>query len=162
VKVKPSKQDEDMFKSIQDEGYKKNTVPTVMTSALVQNMALLRKGHFVASIRESQAVGTAIFGSQEIADRLQLFGLPEDSPLSVMVVEVFGNITNLFDHIDVYKDLDESPIFKQILANANLKDPPETNSPEEMRPLSAGLGHFRIVRTSPLTKVPFVCCPTCE
>ena len=29
----------------------------------------------------------------------------------------------------------------------------------EDRPLSRQLGQYRILRTSPLTKVPFVCCP---
>ena len=30
-----------------------------------------------------------------------------------------------------------------------------------VRPLSEGLGHFRILRTSPLTAVPAVCCVDC-
>jgi hypothetical protein len=29
---------------------------------------------------------------------------------------------------------------------------------ENNGPLFGGLGHFRILRTSPLTPVPFVCC----
>jgi hypothetical protein len=162
VKVRSDSKVKDRFKSIIDAAYKPNVVPTLITSTLVQNMAILEKGHLIATTKESQAIGTAIFTSQEIANRLLMFGLPEDSPLSVTVVEVFGNITNLFDHLDAYKDLDESPFFKQILANANLKEAPQTNTPEDMKPLSTSLGHFRIVRTSPLTKVPFVCCPTCE
>jgi hypothetical protein len=29
------------------------------------------------------------------------------------------------------------------------------------RALGDELGNYRILRTSPLTEVPFVCCPTC-
>ncbi|MDG1276724.1 MAG: hypothetical protein P8O16_05540 [Algoriphagus sp.] len=161
LKVKPSKKEEDKFKSIVDAGYKNNIVSKVLPSALTKNIAQLEIGHLIATFKENQPVGTAIFESQEIANRLAMFGLPEDSPLSVLVVEVFGNITNLFDHMEAYKDLDDSQVFHTILKKQNLQEMPETNSPEEMRPLSTSLGHFRILRTSPLTKVPFVCCPTC-
>jgi len=162
VKAKPSKTHQDFFKTLQEIGYKKNTVPTGVTSALNKNLGSLRNGHLVASFKENQAVGTAVFASQEIADRLLQFGLPEDSPLSVMVVEVFGNITNIFDHSDLLDDFRDSPLFDRIMEASKIKVAPETNSPEEMKPLSTSLGHFRILRTSPLTKVPFVCCPTCE
>ncbi len=64
--------------------------------ALNKNPGSLRNGHLVASFKENQAVGTAVFASQEIADRLLQFVLPEDSPLTVMVVEVFGNPVHSF------------------------------------------------------------------
>ena len=121
----------------------------------------LKLGALLAQAKDQHSVGTTAFTSQEIANRLIRFGLPEDSPLSILVVEVFGQITNLRDHMDIGRDrtsaVMEERTYEEIRARSV-----ETNSPDRILPLSNSLGHFRILRTSPLTKVPFVCCPTCE
>ncbi len=118
-------------------------------------------GHLIASIRDTHPVGTAVFTSQEIGERLKEFGLPEDSPLSLLVVEVFGNITNIHDHLSMYRNSGDNSVAAGAREALSSKRA-ETNSMTSIQPLSRGLGHFRILRTSPLTKVPFVCCPTCE
>lgn len=165
VKIREKEKEEDKFKSIVQQSYLPNSVPKVVSKSVNLNLEKQVLGNFIARVKDIHPVGTAKFSSQEIAQRLQLLGLPEDSPLSVLVVEVFGNITNIFDHIDVmglYQDRLLDDIFEEAREKAMRASPPQRNTPDEIRPLSKGLGHFRILRTSPLTKVPFVCCPTCE
>ncbi len=163
VKIRKKKsKEEDRFLALVNESYLPNKVPAKIKSSISISSALVEKGHLIATLKDLHPVGTAIFESQEIADRLKSFGLPEDSPLSILVVEVFGNITNIFDHLQQFRQFEDAAYFDEVMKRLDLSKPPEVNSPEEMRPLSRGLGHFRILRTSPLTKVPFVCCPTCE
>jgi hypothetical protein len=129
------------------------------------------------SNKDSKKYGTGIWSNDEIIQMLRLYGLPEDSPLSVLVVEVLPNITNLREHITP----SDQPESKASLSGAALllKLPAldftvsrkltkllyTTTAPgtekESTRPLSETLGHHRILRTSPLTEVPFVCCTDC-
>lgn len=132
----------------------------------------LAKGALIASFNDQPKSALGYWKNTEIAQHLQLLGLPKDSPLSVLVVEIFGNITNIREHINklnmrqsgfatmahnfnVSNDLHGSPFqdegIDRISAMAASYD----------TPLSQRLGNFRILRTSALTEVPFVCCPTC-
>ncbi|GAA0879808.1 hypothetical protein GCM10009119_27770 [Algoriphagus jejuensis] len=120
----------------------------------------------LAYLKESHSVGTAVFTSQEIADLLTDLGLPEDSPLSVLVVEVFGNITNISEHFNVFRARNPNDQTAQAYQEGqrmmHAAAAASATVPPEQAVLGGNLGNFRIVRTSPLTKVPFVCCPTCE
>lgn len=135
--------------------------------------ASLIKGAQVASFNDQPKSALGYWKNTEIAQYLQLLGLPEDSPLSVLVIEIFGNITNIREHINMLNrsqrgfanvagnftpgnDL-HSAAFKAF-ANEDIHSK-ATVAPDI--PLSGSLGNFRILRTSPLTEVPFVCCPTC-
>jgi hypothetical protein len=126
------------------------------------NLESMELGSILALKKGLHPVGIAAFSSLEIAGLLQDLGLPEDSPLSVLAVEVFGNITNFADHIRSFGRglnnllIDKSEYEKLRKINERNQGGVASDS------LSSGLGHFRILRTSPLTKVPFVCCPTCE
>ncbi|MBC6365279.1 hypothetical protein [Algoriphagus sp. AK58] len=164
VKIREKEKEQDRFMELVQQSYYPNSTPKKVSKSIQMNLEKASVGNLIAKIKETHPVGTAKFSSQEIAQRLQLFGLPEDSPLSVLVVEVFGNITNIFDHIDVMGLLQEkyNSEFQSIRERVARGNPPEKFTSGEIRPLSRGLGHFRILRTSPLTKVPFVCCPTCE
>lgn len=123
----------------------------------------LSEATLLAYIKESHPVGTAAFTSQEIAGYLTDLGLPEDSPLSVLVVEVFGNITNLSQHMNVFNERSASAENREaMLAAQRLMHATGTMPTDDREDLGNSLGNFRILRTSPLTKVPFVCCPTCE
>lgn len=114
--------------------------------------------------------GTVAWSNSEVSQLLGLFGLPEDSALSVLVVEFLPVITNIFEAVS---DLAKRGV------NANLRaapSHPNVPSPgaasERMQqlqmqrdvlspsPASEELGQRRILRTSPLTEVPFVCCPS--
>ena len=141
--------------------YFKSTIGDYTTGSIKLNPAVVQLGNLVASIKDEQPVATAVVTSEDIAEKLISLGLPEDSPLSVLVVEVFGNITNLHDHLSDYKNLGVNAMSERMEEGLKAKRA-EVNLMSDIRPLSKGLGHFRILRTSPLTKVPFVCCPTCE
>lgn len=117
-----------------------------------------------------QAYGS--WNNKEIAELLYLYGLPEDSPLSVVCVEVFGQITNIHQHIDDIRAKKHELIdsiarnYDQALAEGVRQetwkkldaDIPAAKSAD---PLRSELGLHRIVRTSPLTEVPFICCTEC-
>ena len=130
-----------------------NVSPAVNTATLLANL------------KESHPVGTAVFTSQEIAAYLTDLGLPEDSPLSVLVVEVFGNITNITEHINFQRagtaGGQATHVYEEARKMMQTTAAAAAAAPDRVA-LGDHLGNFRILRTSPLTKVPFVCCPTCE
>ena len=107
--------------------------------------------------------------NKEVTELLFLYGLPADSPLSVVCVEVFGQITNIGEHINHIHDKKEELIasiasnYDQLLAegmrqeNSKKLDAQFPAKPE-IDPLKTQLGFHRILRTSPLTEVPFICC----
>ena len=103
---------------------------------------------------------------------LELYGLPLDSSLSVLCVEVYGQITKINEHINNYsmKKRDSllneaaalfgSPIAQEMTHGIHRIG--ENSAQKTPDPLGANLGLFRILRTSPLTAVPFICCVGCE
>jgi len=129
--------------------------------------------------------GTVAWSNNEILQLLELYGLPGDSPLSVLVVEFLPNITNYGDHVSpitqdemgllLVRLFDE--IFRQPSNLINLSElsgsrfatklgrvsapPPDATFEQGPSPVGEGLGGRRILRTSPLTEVPFVCCVGC-
>ncbi|MGH9929919.1 MAG: hypothetical protein ACREA9_11950 [Pyrinomonadaceae bacterium] len=133
--------------------------------------------------------GTVAWSNKEVIQLLEVYGLPGDSPLSVLVVEFLPTITNYDDHIrplgqvemrellgrlrsEIFSarsdliDLSKTALGRVAMtssaggfAGAARSDPavPEQGP----SPVSEELGHHRILRTSPLTEVPFVCCTDC-
>jgi hypothetical protein len=126
------------------------------------------------SIRKDMPVmGNAYWSNTEIDEQLTLLGLPDDAALSVLVVEVFDNITNRAELITssryddrgaglAYSEL-RSDVFLQQKEGAPrdevFQDSTTRAARGDKQALSGNLGEFRILRTSPLTEVPFVCCP---
>lgn len=120
--------------------------------------------------KDAKKYGTVIWSNDEVAQWLSLFGLPGDSPLSVLVVEVLPQITNIFDHVSIEKEAVNLKVKETVQS-----DVPSAGRASELSamrrqqadfqqgpsPVSDELGHHRILRTSPLTEVPFVCCPDC-
>jgi hypothetical protein len=131
------------------------------------------------SNKDSKKYGTAIWSNEEIIQLLRFYGLPEDSPLSVLVVEVLPSITNLREHVTPSSEpaSQSGATGQQVRAATLLNMPvrdvsfsgmsamrsfiPPTTEKQSTRPLSDTLGHHRILRTSPLTEVPFICCTDC-
>jgi hypothetical protein len=126
---------------------------------------------------EKEAVWQAYSGwdNKEIAELLYLYGLPSDSPLSVLCVEVYGQITNIHQHIDDIDNKKQQLIdsvarhYDQVLAEGMRQEHLKKLKPEDavpatpdIDPLRSQLGLFRILRTSPLVEVPFVCCTECD
>ena len=114
--------------------------------------------------------GTVAWSNSEVSQLLDLFGLPEDSPLSVLVVEFLPVITNMFDAVS---QLGHQGVNDHLRATSSHPEVPLAGIAAERRqqaqaqqdrenpsPVSDLLGQRRILRTSPLTEVPFVCCPS--
>ncbi|HEU4902932.1 MAG TPA: hypothetical protein VFT06_09075, partial [Flavisolibacter sp.] len=138
--------------------------------------AVLKAGALKAIAKDEQPYGLAVWENNEIVQLLDLLGLPADGPLSVLVVEVFGNITSFREHLT---DLEVPGIRTKVsdtfraqglgeehVAQINRHTDEAANLQLAMmstaqRSLSDNLGNFRILRTSPLTEVPFVCCTDC-
>ncbi|AMR32709.1 hypothetical protein A0256_15400 [Mucilaginibacter sp. PAMC 26640] len=120
----------------------------------------------VAIDRDAPKYAQTEWTNKEIEQQLALYGLPIDSPLSVVSVEVFGHTRNIAEHISDFENVKEHVIagvrlnMDEVAADymqQNLTKPVEAQ-PDESMPLSSQLGLYRILRTSPLTEVPFICC----
>ena len=163
VRINTEPKELDRINDLTRSTYFQPSLPDYVKGKFEFSQSQISLSALLAEIRESHPVGTAVFTSQEIAEYLTDLGLPEDSPLSVLVVEVFGNITNLREHINNlnFRGQNQESSEFQMAARRVLDSSKPISSGERDR-LGDYLGHFRILRTSPLTKVPFVCCPTCE
>jgi hypothetical protein len=111
-------------------------------------------------------VGITGWTNEQIRFLLRRLGLPADAPLSVLCVEMMPRLSsfvregrgtgttgvthNVGSHFDI-GGLSDHP--------AGVGAAGATGSTvDNVRPLSEHLGHYRILRTSPLTAVPAVCC----
>ena len=122
--------------------------------------------------KESVRYARSCFYNKDVVTMLELYGLPLDSSLSVLCVEVYGQITKINEHINNYsmKKRDSllneaaalfgSPIAQEMTHGIHRIG--ENSAQKTPDPLGANLGLFRILRTSPLTAVPFICCVGCE
>jgi hypothetical protein len=100
-------------------------------------------------------------------------GLPVSSSLSVLCVEMMPGQDTYVDMVSTITDTSSSykstAATASIASNARQARPPaaagnqntfmaDAATTDNSFPLSGQLGNFRILRTSPLTPVPFVCC----
>jgi hypothetical protein len=93
--------------------------------------------------RDAVARGATRWTNDEVLELLRDLGLPRDSPLSVLCVEMM-------------------PTLAALRTQSTVGGAPVTPFEPDLRPLSDALGHFRILRTSPLTAVPAICCTACQ
>jgi hypothetical protein len=114
--------------------------------------------------------GTALWANEEVAALLAQYGLPTTTSLSVLCVEILPHITNVFEHVSglanrVVRDrlrtmvgADQLPGDGVLAERAAARDAEQRSLRfDDDRPLSTQLGQYRILRTSPLCPVPFVC-----
>ncbi|MDB5133532.1 MAG: hypothetical protein JWP37_135 [Mucilaginibacter sp.] len=121
--------------------------------------------------RDSLVYSANTWTNAEVSLILSLMGLPISSSLSVICVEMMPNPDTYVDMATNF--IDSSPyeaapvgvLAKPSIVNTTnspVKDLVNTADPVTLGnsggPLSSGLGKYRILRTSPLTPVPFVCC----
>ncbi|TAH49271.1 MAG: hypothetical protein EYC68_19285 [Chloroflexota bacterium] len=120
------------------------------------------------SNKDATKYGTTVWSNKEIEQLLALYGLPLDLPLSVLVVEILPTITNIYEHIS---GLGQQHIHSAMSESIRMTDLPSAGQVREQMtqrarvadfqqppsPLGDELGQHRILRTSPLTQVPFVC-----
>ena len=96
--------------------------------------------------------GTTFWTNGEVDELLKAYGLPVDLDLSVLCVEIFTNITSEQQY--------RTRTLRTDAANAGaFNDGAHLDAAGRGRkPLSDALGNYRILRTSPLCEVPYVCC----
>lgn len=143
------------FENLKDAGK-----ATPMPKAAKFTEASLLAGAVKAIYKDQSKTATAMWANKEIAVLLKQLGLPEDAPLSVLIVEVFGNITGIFDHLFLLPDERLAAASSQRATKDLAATLPDRRS-RNGQALGGELGNYPILRTSPLTEVPFVCCPTC-
>jgi hypothetical protein len=129
-----------------------DSIQAVEPSANFTNASLLN-GAKIAIYKDKINTASSVWSDKEVKALLGNYGLPEDSPLSVIVVEVFGNISSIFEFL-AFNEKEMSRFGKYA---AKIKERKTRNE----QALSDQLGNYRILRTSPLTEIPFVCCTTC-
>jgi hypothetical protein len=109
--------------------------------------------------RDAPARGWTYWTQYQIALLLGDLGLPADAPLSVLCVEMMPRVRAVRAQDSLLRVPDQGDLTAQVLARSTFG--PGGGAPaavqDEVRPLSDGLGNFRILRTSPLTAVPDVC-----
>ena len=117
--------------------------------------------------RDSQTHGATFWKRSEITAMLDALGLPTDSSLSVLCVEMMPTMaalgpratqsnTGTFVAADLagHAFAERSGLGTSVAVGTIASD-------AATHPLTDGLGHYRILRTSPLTAVPDVCCVDC-
>jgi hypothetical protein len=112
--------------------------------------------------RDAAPVGVIAWESAEVTQMLRALGLPVNSALSVLCAEMMPTMAALAPRpagtgaaggdVAAMAYAERSGLGVAVGNAAN---------DVQVRPLSEGLGHFRILRTSPLTEVPEVCCADC-
>ena len=130
--------------------------------------SVLKLVDFSTKNRDATKYGTAVWSNNEVAKLLASLGLPQDSALSVLVVETLPQISNIFEHVSrldkprvaqatgALVAEDKRQEFRQrIDASGDLP----ADGKKISSPISDELGHHRLLRTSPLTEVPEICTP---
>ena len=114
--------------------------------------------------------GATLWTNKEVQYLLASLGLPEDSPLSVIVVEVLPHITNVAEHISTLgkpriaaaaSNLVEDFEKNKFISFAKKMGGNVDNRPG-ISPVDEDLGNKRIYRTSRLTPIPEICCTDCD
>jgi hypothetical protein len=122
--------------------------------------------------KDAKKYGTVVWSNREVIQLLQLYGLPDNTSLSVLVVEILPTISSIYEHIT---NLGQPNVREQFRSHFRVTQMPSAEQLQarttQLRqlqdfqrtpsPLAEGLGNSRILRTSPLTEVPFICCINC-
>ena len=108
---------------------------------------------------DARARGAMRWTQAEILQALRDLGLPGDSPLSVLCVEMLPTLLSL--RTPASGSASAGLAASVHAERAGVGGGAAAALDEGPSPLSEGLGHFRILRSSPLTPVPEVCCPSC-
>lgn len=133
---------------------------------------LLQLVDFTKKNKDATKYGTTVWSNNEINELLGLYCLPENSDLSVVVVEILPQITNVFDHVS---EIEKPRNAYAAQTMVQTKSGEAVNNLAEQAtfaksqkafargpsPLDEQLGHHRILRVSPLSEVPEVCCTDC-
>ncbi|WP_437912532.1 hypothetical protein WME73_36280 [Sorangium sp. So ce302] len=110
--------------------------------------------------RDAPVHGVTVWKQDEIAEVLRELGLPSDAPLSVLCVEMMPTLSAMLPREARGQPLADADLPATVRAelSGTRVDAASAVSDNVDRPLSDALGHHRILRTSPLTPIPEVCC----
>jgi hypothetical protein len=138
--------------------------------ASIQGRNLYKLAETQTVNKDATKFGTTVWSDAEVTYLLAQYGLPPNSPLSVVCVETAPHITNLYEHVSALHKPEVRDKMRtmvgsdQLPADVAIEESLSMNtmaarsvSLNQSRPLSDQLGHYRILRTSPLIKVPYVC-----
>ncbi len=132
---------------------------------------------YAVKSKSATKYGTTAWKTKKVNQLLEQYGLPQDSPLSVIVVEILPQITNIFDHLSNLERRDVAQAAYTMMGDQQKekfgqhyskiygqRDAGSRDVDLEQRPspLSDRLGYHRILRVSNLVKVPDVCCTDCD
>jgi hypothetical protein len=129
---------------------------------------VLKLVDFTTKPKDSTKFGTTVWTNNEVSQLLDIYGLPQGSPLSIVVVEILPQITNIVDHVSKLHKPVISNAIEKLVALGNVEEfrkivhEAESLSAQKATfkrpsPVSDQLGHHRILRVSPLTEVPEIC-----
>jgi hypothetical protein len=110
--------------------------------------------------------GITAWRGSEVTAMLASLGLPSDSSLSVLCVEMMPTMAALIENdFRTANRTVSSSLFASVFAERAGTPAASTVGTvavdAEVRPLSDGLGHYRILRTSPLVAITDICCTDC-
>ena len=106
------------------------------------------------TINEGTRYGSATLKQETVSEKLRQMGLPINSSLSVLCVEMFP-LNNIWRMPQDFNNGVNN-------ANGNKNDQPINAAINDgFNPLIEGLGRYRIYRTSPLVAVGDICCDDC-
>lgn len=129
---------------------------------------VLKLVDFSTKNKDARKFGTVVWTQHEVRQLLAHLGLALDSSLSVLVVETLPQIHNVFEHVS---GLDTPQVARStanlvsegagpILAKGAARELTfQAAAIRTPSPVSDELGHHRLLRTSPLTKVEEICPP---
>ncbi|MBN1185597.1 MAG: hypothetical protein JXB49_25160 [Bacteroidales bacterium] len=170
LKPLPKRNEKELYYDIRrslEEKSEKNKSKKLPAIEITDEMISQIMAQQVAWEKESTRQAFGMWSNGKVRELLNLYGLPVNSPLSVVCVEVFGQITNAFEHMDNFERNREALVEKTgVVFNSDIASQVQSNLEEiqtqqpvikRMDPLNSQLGWYRILRTSPLTEVPFIC-----
>lgn len=120
--------------------------------------------------RDAPVHGVAVWQSGEITAMLASLGLPRDSPLSVLCVEMMPTMAAVMPRAASDPNLNPNGFVAADVATQAYAERAgygtsavvgSAKPDSAIHPLTDGLGHYRILRTSPLTEIPDICCVDC-
>jgi len=141
--------------------------PRAQKGRILGGMTSFVGGSLAGSFENSDAPARAVtsWTSAEIRVMLASIGLPDDSPLSVLCVEMMPTLAALINQPETRNTFAGENVAAMAFAErAGVAAPTAAAAIQHTggpRPLSDGLGHFRILRTSPLVPIPSTCCDDC-
>ena len=109
--------------------------------------------------------GIATWDAKDVRSLLAAYGLPDDSSLSVLCVEMMPTLEALVasdtggGHGYGASELAARAYAARAGTGASVAGSASVDA--ATRPLTSGLGNYRILRTSPLTAIPDSCCADC-